>query len=101
MASAATDLTRDRVDFLRSALAARFAAHPTFRRAIISVLDPLSDGWAQHDQGMEGSSFDRLNAALVSPLEALLIVPPDQAQYTIDQLSIAWDKVRDHLAWVG
>jgi len=99
MGSASTDLTGHRVEFLRQTLSARFANYPTYRHAIMSVLDTLAENWDTH-QGLPSADFDRLNAALVSPFEALLVVPPDRAQATIDQLVIAWTKVRDHVHWI-
>jgi hypothetical protein len=50
---------------------------------------------------MTEESFDRLNAALVSPIEALLAAPADEADRALEQLSVAWEKVRLDLEWVG
>jgi hypothetical protein len=49
---------------------------------------------------MAPDKFHLLNSALVSHFEALLVVPPDQAKYTIDQLAIAWNKVRSDARWL-
>lgn len=94
-----TDLTSDRVEFLRQTLGARFTSQPTFSLAIMSILDAIGDGWASN-LGMAPDKFHLLNSALVSHFEALLVVPPDQAKYTIDQLAIAWNKVRSDARWL-
>jgi hypothetical protein len=96
-----TDLTQDRVEALTLLLSSRFAGKPALKHAILSVLNELSDEWSAHPQGVEIDGFDRLNAALVSPLEALLTLPPDRAEYTVDQLVTAWEKVRGDLVWVA
>jgi hypothetical protein len=96
-----SDLTQDRVAVVTLHLAARFAGRPALKQAILSVLNELSDNWSDHPQGIEGDGFDRLNAALVSPIEALLTLSPDRAEYTVDQLVTAWEKVRGDLVWVA
>lgn len=97
--SSAQDLTQDRVAALRAELGPRFAAHPTVRLAVISVIDAILDGWSS-ENGMSPESFKRLNDALAFHLEALRSVDPDKAQYTCNQLCLAWDKVRPDLDWL-
>ncbi|SRR5579883_1870526 len=99
MGVSATDLTRDRVDFLIRELSAKFAARPIHRRAVLSVLEPIAEEWSWCKQGMDGDNFDRMNAALVSHLETLLVVPVDQSDLAIAQLVGAWEKVRSAIAW--
>lgn len=97
----ATDLTADRVDFLRDALSRRLAGRPAVRRSVMSILNDISDGWSNRPQGMTLESFDRLNSALVSPLEALLSLDVMQAEFAADQLVNAWAKVGPTIVWVG
>lgn len=94
-----TSLTRDRVEALRSELEARFASEPTYSHAILSILDELSDGWRRH-QGLPLDAVERLNAALVAPLEALRSVEPARAKYSVDQFVLAWEKVSGSIEWL-
>jgi hypothetical protein len=97
--AAGTGLTAERVAILRRQLAEKFEGRPAIRRAILSVLEPLEQGWANSGQGMTGESLDKINAALLDPLEALLSVPADKAEYSADQLAQAWEKIRGDIDW--
>ncbi|WP_438037048.1 hypothetical protein [Sorangium sp. So ce204] len=66
----------------------------------MSVLDPLIECWEHHEQGMTVESFDALNQALASPLEALAVMPVAQAGLACDQLKMAWGKLRGRLEWI-
>lgn len=101
MAGAAGGLTRDRITILSQELDEKYKNSPTIRRVIRSVLEPLAEGWANHEQGMTVESFAEVEQALNSPLQALEAVPVQQAGMACDQLAAAWDKVRDRIKWTG
>lgn len=91
----------DGVNGLRKELGARYASTPALRAAILSVLDELSTGWAEHQQGMTEESYAKLEAALQSPIETLRVVELAQGGVAADTLCKAWERVSRDIDWVG
>lgn len=91
-------LHRDRVRELRRTFADRFAGDDSVREAVDSVLSDLERGW-EDEQGMDGNSFDELNATLGPIVRRLLDVPPADAKAHADELVRRWQSLRGRLIW--
>jgi hypothetical protein len=93
------DLGADGLDRLREYFSERFKGDPTLKRAITSVLDDLSDDWANASNGLDPTSWDLLRGELAPRLRSLMGVPTTDAKAQCDQLVAAWGDLRRRLIW--